>query len=169
MGACLSPGFDDDQDVSLACVAGTSHTREPDDTFCTSVVQTILPALVQALGSEKVREVPAYLDSASSDDMDSVPLDRSHAPVSGVSSPVGLQAAQAAPQATAAASHSSAVDFLGFPVVTDQHVHVVQSLGAAFDVDEANGPPVSEAFAKNIRPFLRMVPDDKKARPLADQ
>ena len=161
----MSSSSDDDCDV-----AGPSHTQEPDDAFCTAVVQKILPALVQALGSEKVRETPTYPDSDSSDvDMDSVPLDGSHAPVSGVSSPVGLSAVQAAPQVNATTSRSSAEDFLGFPVVNDQHVPVVQSLGAAFDVDDANGPPVSEAFAKTVRPFLRMVPDDKKARLLADQ
>ena len=93
----MSSSSDDDCDV-----AGASHTQEPDDAFCTAVVQKILPALVQALGSEKVREVPAYLDSDSSDvDMDSVPLDGSHAPVSGVSSPVGFSAAQAAHQVNA--------------------------------------------------------------------
>ena len=140
MGDCLSSGSDDDRNVSPACVAGTSDTREPDDGFYTSVVQKILPALVQVLGSEKVKEVPAYLDSDSSDvDMVSVPLDRSHVPVSGVSSPVGLPATQAAPQVIVAASHSSAGDFLGFPVVTDQHLPVVQSR-------EANGPPVSKTF-----------------------
>ena len=54
-----------------------------------------------------------------------------------------------------------------FPVTPTEHVVVSHSLGAAFDVDDANGPPVTEVLAKGTRTYLRMVPDDNKTRTLA--
>ena len=39
-------------------------------------------------------------------------------------------------------------------MVPDQLVPVVQCFGAVSDVGEANGPPVSEAFAKNVSPLF---------------
>ncbi|MPC74644.1 hypothetical protein E2C01_069013 [Portunus trituberculatus] len=42
------------QEVPTTNVACPSHSLEPDDVFCTSVGKKILPALVQALGAEKV-------------------------------------------------------------------------------------------------------------------
>lgn len=172
LGASFSPSSEDEQEVSPACVASTSQSKEPDDAFCSSVVQKILPALVQALSSEKVRQAPdSFLadDDCSDDNVDSVPLERSCDAVGGVSSPVGLQASQSASRVPVTTSHSVSEDFLGFSVASDPHVSVGHSLGAAFDVDEADGPPVTEALAKDIRSFLRMIPDDKKARLLADQ
>ena len=64
-------------------------------------------------------------------------------------------------QVTVGVWHSSAVEFVGFPMANDWHMSVEYSLGAAFDIDEANGPLVTGALAKTIRSFLRMVPDDK--------
>ncbi|MPC63305.1 hypothetical protein E2C01_057402 [Portunus trituberculatus] len=154
------------QDVPTTNVAGPSHSLEPDDVFCNSVVKKILPALVQALGAEKVRKVPVSLhdnDSSSEDDMESVPQVLSHAPISGASS-TGLTSCT---PGYVGASHSSAEEFVGFPVANDQHVTLGRSLGAAFDIDDARGPPVTEVLAKDIRSYLHMVPDDKNTRLLA--
>ena len=41
------------------------------------------------------------------------------------------------------ASTSSTREFAGFPETLTQHVVVGHSPGAAFDVDDANGPPVT--------------------------
>ena len=59
------------------------------------------------------------------------------------------------------ASTSSAREFVGFPVTPTQHVVVGHSIGAAFDVDDANGLSVTEVLAKDIRTYLHMVPDDR--------
>ena len=163
---CLSSDSEDDgfggQDVPTTDVAGPSQTLEPDDAFCSSVVKKILPALMQALGAEKVRKAPVSLhdndtSTSSEDGMDYVPQVHSHAPISGASSPAGLQASQVAPQVNVGASHSSAEEFVGFPVVNDRHVTVGHNLGAVFVTDEANGSPVTEALVQDSRSFLRMV------------
>ena len=49
------------------------------------------------------------------------------------------------------------------------YVVVGHSLGAAFDVDDSNSPPVTEVLAKDSRTYLHMVPDDNKTRTLAEQ
>ena len=46
---------------------------------------------------------------------------------------------------------------------------VSSNLGAAFEVDDANGPAVTDYLAKDIRAYLRIVLDDKKAGVLAEQ
>ena len=63
-----------------------------------------------------------------------------------------------------APSHSGE-EFLGFPVQTATSY----DFSAAFALDEANGDPVPEPLAQKLRPLLRMVPDDKRARLVADQ
>ena len=52
------------------------------------------------------------------------------------------------------ASTSSARQFVGFLVTPTQHVVVGHSPGAAFDVDDANDPPVTEVLAKDIKDLL---------------
>ena len=67
------------------------------------------------------------------------------------------------------ASASSAREFVGFPITPNQHVVIGCSYGSAFDVDDANGSPVTEVLAKDSRTYLHMVPDDNKTRTLAEQ
>ena len=56
-----------------ASPSSRSHAWEPDDNFCSSVVQKILPVLVKALTKEKVsRESMVFSDSDSSDGMGEV-------------------------------------------------------------------------------------------------
>lgn len=95
-------------------------------------MQKILPALVQALSSEKVRKASVSFltdDDCSDDNVDSVPLERPYDAVGGVSSPVGLQASQSASRVPVTNSHSVSEDFLGFSVASDPHVSVGQSWG----------------------------------------
>ena len=94
--------------------------------------------------------------------------DVSQTPNSGALYRYAPQSSQMSSEVNVGASTSSGEEFLGFPVTIDQYVAVGRSLGAAFDFDEADGTPVTEALAQKIRVYLRMIPDDKKARMLAD-
>ena len=98
-----------------------------------------------------------------------VPQVVSQAPLPGALYPRASPPTHVSPEVPVGAPSSPGEDFLGFPVQSAQLMATGCALGTAFDVDEADGEPVPEPLAKKLRTFLRLVPDDKKARFLADQ
>ncbi|MPC94325.1 hypothetical protein E2C01_089489 [Portunus trituberculatus] len=159
--------------VPSTVVPGPSEAPDPDDQFCNSVVQKILPALVRALGKGPVGQMPADSSdsdvSSDNDDIHSVnnpnvSQDVSQTPHSGLCTHTPYIPPKCHHRLMLGFPPVQERIFLGFLVTTDQHVAIGRSLGAAFDFDEADGALVTETFAKKIRVYLRMIPDDKKSQ-----